>query len=87
MDFRDKEFLERLMAITEENNKLLHKLWRTARWARFVRVVYWIILIGVSIGALYYLQPFIDQITNFFGANGAALHTLLDNISHNPPPR
>jgi len=66
MDFHDKDFFDRLMTLTEENNRLLHKMWRAARLARAARVVYWIILIGASIGAYYYIQPYIDQILSLF---------------------
>lgn len=74
MDFHDKEFFERLMTITEENNHLLHKMVRGARIARIARITYWVIVLGISIGAYYYVQPYIDQITSVFGG-------FMDNIS------
>jgi hypothetical protein len=73
MDFHDKDFFDRLMTLTEENNRLLHKMWRAARVARAARVVYWVILIGVSIGAYYYIQPYIDQFLSMFGGLGETI--------------
>ncbi len=61
MDFHDKDFFDKLMNLTEENNKLLRKMWRADKTARAARVLYWLIVIGLSIGAFYYIQPFINQ--------------------------
>ncbi len=80
MDFRDKEFLDRLMALTEENNHLLHKMWRTARLARVVRIIYWIILLGISIGAYYYIQPYLEQFTAVFGSFMDSLGSLKELV-------
>lgn len=66
MDFHDKDFLNRLMALTEENNAMLHKIRRATRLALFGRILYWFVVIGLSIGAFYYLQPYIDRILSVY---------------------
>ncbi len=73
MDFRDKEFLDRLMHLSEENNKMLHRLQRGMRISRYLRILYFIIIIGVSIGAFYYLQPVVDGFLAFLGLEGGSL--------------
>ncbi len=50
------------MSLTEENNRILHGMRRTARLVGIGRLIYWIILIGVSIGAYYYIQPYLEQL-------------------------
>jgi|CXWK01.1.fsa_nt_gi hypothetical protein len=67
MDFHDKEAFDRLVALTEDNNRLLHKLVRGARLARIARITYWLIIFGISIGAYYYFEPYINQMTDVFG--------------------
>ena len=81
MDFHDKDFFDRLMTLTEENNKLLHKMWRAARLARVARTIYWIILIGASIGAYYYIQPYIDQLLSVFGGLAESAGSLKEFVS------
>lgn len=66
MDFHDKDFFDRLMTLTEENNKLLHKMWRAARLARVMRTLYWLVIIGLSIGAYYYVQPYLEQLLSVY---------------------
>ncbi len=62
MDLPDKEFFDRLMTLTEENNRMLKRIRRAAFWTGISRIVYWIILIGISVGAFYYLQPYLEQL-------------------------
>ncbi len=67
MDTEDKRRLVRALELSEENNKILKKMLRTMRWARLVRIVYWLVIIGVSVGALYFFQPYIDQLREVYG--------------------
>ena len=66
MDFHDKAFFDRLMALTEENNALLKKIRQSARISQAFRVAYWFIIIGLSIGAFYFIQPMIDQLMSVY---------------------
>jgi hypothetical protein len=62
MDFHDKEFFDRLMSLTEENNRMLKRIRRATFWNGIIRAVYWIVLLGISIGAYYYVQPYLEQL-------------------------
>lgn len=62
MDSELKKVLEENLAISRENNKILHRMQNAARWGRAFRVFYWVIIIGSMLGAYYYLQPFIQVI-------------------------
>lgn len=84
MDFHDKESFDRLVKLTEENNKLLHKMWRATRLAGFVRVFYWILVIGVSIGSFYYLQPYIDQLLKVYGGLNDSISSFQTLVGHVP---
>ncbi|NQV88207.1 MAG: hypothetical protein HQ402_01445 [Parcubacteria group bacterium] len=67
----DKELLEKILNLSEENNKMLHKMKRSMRVTQFVRIIYWIIIIGSAIGAYYYVQPYMDQLLKIYsGMNG-----------------
>lgn len=61
MDSLERDKLNRTLELAEENNKMLKKLVRSMRWARLVRVIYLLIIVGASIGIFYYLEPVFKQ--------------------------
>jgi hypothetical protein len=72
MDHDDKQKLQRALELSEENNRLIKKLVRAMRWNRFIQVMYWVIIIAVSIGSLYIIQPYMDQLRSIYGSVGDA---------------
>ncbi len=56
----DKETLARILELTEDTNKMTRKMRRAQKLANFWSIIYWIIIVSLSIGAFYYIQPFID---------------------------
>jgi len=68
MDPQDKQKLDRAVALSEENNRILKKLLSGMRWARVMTFIYWVIIIGVSIGAFYFLQPYINQLLKTYSS-------------------
>jgi len=61
MDPESKKLLEDSFRLAQENNQMLHSVRRSMRMARIMSILYWVIIIGASIGAFYVLQPYIDQ--------------------------
>jgi hypothetical protein len=72
MDSEDRQKLNRALELAEENNKLIKKLVRAMRWGRFIRAIYWVIIIAVSVGSLYFIQPYLEQIKSIYGTVGDA---------------
>ncbi len=62
MSPEERELLNRSVELAEENNKILRALRRSARISRFISIVYWVLIIGSTVGAYYFIQPYIDQI-------------------------
>jgi len=65
MDLQEKEMLEEALETSRENNKLIKKIWRDVKMRRITKAVYWIIIIGLALGAYYYVQPILEG----FGAS------------------
>ncbi len=66
MDPEDKKIIRENLEIARENRKVLKKMRRGQFLGNIVRIFYWIIIIGASFGAYYFLQPYIDKIKDLF---------------------
>ena len=62
MNPEERRLLEETAASVKENNTLLKKVHRSLVVSRTIKIVYWTIIIGVAIGAFYFLQPYVDSI-------------------------
>jgi hypothetical protein len=61
-----KNLLEENLRLSKENNELLLKVRRVQRWSQISRIFYWIIIIGISFGAFYFIQPYIGNLLNVY---------------------
>jgi Trk-type K+ transport system membrane component len=78
---KKKELLEKTFVLAEENNKILRKMHRSAVWASVFRVIYWIVIIGASIGVYYYIEPYVNQIEGLYKSAKTSIDTI--NTSSN----
>ncbi len=67
MSPEEKELLNRAVELGEDNNKILHSMRRSQRIASFMRVVYWVFIIGSAVGAYYFIEPYVDGIVDAYG--------------------
>lgn len=61
MDPESKKLLEETYSLAEENNRMLRSMKRSIMWSHIMSILYWVLIIGVSIGAFYFIQPYLDQ--------------------------
>ncbi len=66
------ENLKELLEIEKENNHLLKKLWRNVKITRATKFLYWTVIIAMTLGAYYYIQPFIDGLVEVYSGLGDA---------------
>jgi len=64
----EKSLLERTHKLAEENNAILHSLRRSACWSTIFKVIYWIVILGLSVGAFYAIQPYVNLMTGTLGS-------------------
>jgi hypothetical protein len=67
MQPEEKEMLEKTLKLAEENNEMLHSIRRGLFWAKVMRMIYWIIIIGIAVGAFYFITPYIDSALETYG--------------------
>ncbi len=78
MEPEERRMLKRTMSLAEENNKILKKLQSARRWAAFVRVLYWLIIISVTLAIYYSIQPFIGNFTEMYQEAERIFHDVSD---------
>lgn len=69
---QDKEFkdlqrqIHETRQLAEENHELLDKTHRMLVWGRVFSILYWVLIIGVAVGALYFLEPYWDNLVEAY---------------------
>ena len=66
MNPNEEDLLKRTYELSQENNHILKGIRSSNRWGTFFRIFYWIIIIGISVGAFYFVQPYIDTVLNAY---------------------
>lgn len=74
----ERSLLERTYKMAEDNNGILRSIRRTNRLGTIMHILYWIIILIVSFGAYYFIQPYVTILMNLTGS-GAGLN--LDSSS------
>ena len=59
--------------MTMENNEILRKIRRSMFWSRVVKIIYLLLIAGLTLGAYYYVQPYIEGMVGAYqGVTGAS---------------
>ncbi len=74
----EKNMLARALKLAEENNELLVKINRRARMGNILQVLYWLLIIGLSFGAYYFIQPYINWLASALGGSSTPSSTSLN---------
>jgi hypothetical protein len=62
-----KELLRRNIALSEDTNRIVHKVRRGAAWGRFFQILWWLLIIAVSGVTYYFYQPYLLKIEQVYG--------------------
>jgi len=88
MDPQERRLLEKIAELTRRNQVILKKLHRAQVIGRTFHILYWVLIIGTTIGAFYFLQPYIDQLKSIYAGiqdTFGGLQNLLDGIGGGSP--
>jgi hypothetical protein len=70
MNPEEKKLLEETAAYAKETNELVKKMHKHIMWGSVMRIVYWAVIIGASVGAFYLIQPYIDSVKSLYEQAG-----------------
>jgi len=68
MDSESRNLLEKTLSLTEENNKMLHKIRGVQKREITWRTLKIIIIVGITFGAFYFLEPYVNKIVNLYNS-------------------
>jgi len=72
MSPEEKELLQRSVTLAEENNRILHALHKHMKIRRALSIAYWVLIVGIAVGAFYFVEPFVGQVRDMYeGAKGS----------------
>lgn len=61
---RLEQLLQDTLEVAEENNELLHKIQRQARWSFWGKIIIWVLVLGLP---LLFLGPILKSIVPYTG--------------------
>lgn len=73
-----KSLLEENLKLSKENNGLLLKLYKIQHWAQITRILYWFIIILVTLGAFYFIQPYLGNLLNVYTGGVSGVNNIGD---------
>ncbi len=76
MDQKQQQMLEESLRLAQENNAMLSKLVWAGRRAWIMRLVYWGVILLITIGSYYIIQPYIDPLLKLY--SGQDINKALD---------
>lgn len=79
MDPESKKLLEDTFALAKENNAMLHRVRSIQKWAAFWQTLKVLIVIGIALGAFYFLQPYINKAVDVYHSFSGTVQQVNDN--------
>jgi predicted acyl esterase len=77
-----EELLHENLRLAEENNRLLHKLWRAEVTSFWSKILFYVILVGVPVFVYqYYLDGYVQQMRSTYDS----LRTTAEQVKNLPP--
>ena len=76
MNPEEREYLAKILEVTEENNRILKGLRRTARIGAAAKLLYWGVIIIISFGAYYAVMPYLNQLKDVYGGFGESINKI-----------
>lgn len=80
MDPETKTILQENLRISHENNEMLLSLIKTQKQQKTLRIIYWVLIILVSVGSLFFIQPLLGGLTSLY-TGGAGDTSNISNVS------
>ena len=85
MDSELRKLTMESLELARENNKMLHGMRRSARISSFFRFAYWFVIIGITLGSFYFIQPYVEKISSIYTAvekDSRSIQSVRDSLNN-----
>lgn len=79
MDPESKKLLEETYSLEKENNAILNKVRSAQKWAGYWSGFKMLIIIAITLGSLYFLEPFVNKFINIWNNVSGSQQKNLDS--------
>jgi hypothetical protein len=79
MDPESKQLLQNVLALAEENNKMLHKIRGVQRRGAVYQVLKYLLIIAIAFGSFYYIEPYLNKIMDLYNSVSGVQQKLNDS--------
>lgn len=76
MDPEVKKLLEESIKLSKENNVLLVKIRNVQKWGQIARIFYWVLIVGMAVGALYFIKPYLGNLLNLYSGGVSGINNI-----------
>ncbi|MEN9524081.1 MAG: hypothetical protein RL536_150 [Candidatus Parcubacteria bacterium] len=77
----ERSLLERTHKLVEENNEILRSIRRSNRFGTIMRVLYWVLILALSFGAYYFIQPYLSSMLGTYSSLQNSLQGLQGDVN------
>jgi|GEM_PF-1525893 len=76
-----KQLIEENLRLSKENNEILLKVYNIQKWSQIIRIGYYVVLVLMALGALYFIKPFLSNLGGLGNVGGVMSAYGLDSSS------
>ena len=76
---------DELVDMVDENRILLKKIERRLRWSQWMRILYWVVIIGIGVLGYYAAAPYLRQAQATYEGIESSVGSFTDLFSNSQP--
>ncbi len=66
-----KELVRQNTKVVEDTNRAVHGMRRSARWSMVFRVLWWVIILGITAATYAYFAPYLQSVLDLYSSIGS----------------
>ena len=76
----ERSLLRQTYELAQENNTILRGIRRANRFSMAFKIFYWLVIIGVTLGAFYFVQPYLEKSIDLLNQAQKSVQSINGNI-------
>ncbi len=91
MDTEDRQKLDRLLKLAEENNDYIRKVRSSQKTSQMIKAIYWVVILVFVLGGFYYIKPYLKTLGSMYDTasgfnlnvtDAGQLREIIDQFAH-----